>query len=94
MELAIGENTSHSSKRIDSWLSPAWRAQHIDRPMHACLGRLHGIVPIMDRRRWTGEIVDLVNLDIEWKRHIGAHKLEARVGSQMGNVRFAAAKSS
>ena len=31
--------------------------------MHAGLGGLHGIVLVVDRRRWAGEVIDLVDLD-------------------------------
>ena len=40
----------------------------------------------MDRRGGTGEVVDLVNLDIERKGHVVAHQLEARVPDQMLDI--------
>ena len=66
------------------------QAQHVDGAMHAGLGRLHGIVLIVDRRGRAGEIVDLVDLDIERKRHVVAHQLEARMADQMLDVALAA----
>jgi hypothetical protein len=36
-------------------------------------------VLVVDRRGRTGEIVDLVDLDIERERHVVAHQLEARI---------------
>ena len=38
--------------------------QHVDCAMDAGLGRLHGVVLVMHRRSRTGQIIDLVNLDI------------------------------
>ena len=52
-------------------------------PMHAGLGRLHGIVLIVDGRGRTSQIVDLVDLDIERESHIVTHQLEARIADQM-----------
>jgi len=45
--------------------------------MNAGLGGLHRIVLIMDGRGRTGQIVDLVDLNKERKRHVVAHELEA-----------------
>ena len=55
------------------------QAQHVDGAVHAGLGRLHRIVLVVDRRGGAGEIVDLVDLDIERECHVVAHQLEARV---------------
>ena len=55
-------------------------------PMHAGLGRLHGIELVVDRRGRAGQIVDLVDLDIERKRHVVAHQLEVRVVEQMLDI--------
>src|SRR3954451_3815834 len=40
----------------------------------------------MDRRRRTGEIVDLIDLDIERKRHVVAQKREARLAHHVSDV--------
>ena len=55
------------------------QSQHVDGAVDAGLGGLHRIVLIMDRRGRTGQIVDLIHLDIERKRHVVAHQLEAVV---------------
>ena len=57
-------------------LQPLGQPQHVDRADDAGLGRLHGIELIMDRRGRTGEIVDLVDLDIERKRDVVAQQFE------------------
>ena len=51
--------------------------------MHAGLGRLHGIVLVVDRRGGAGKIVDLVDIDVERKRHVVAHQLEVRMVDQV-----------
>src|SRR5215831_5891437 len=45
-------------------------AQYVDRPMHADLGGLHRVELIMHGRRWTSEIENFVDLDIEWKTDV------------------------
>ena len=45
---------------------------------------------VVDRRGRAGEIVDLVDLDVERERDIVAHQLEARMGQQMLDVVLAA----
>ena len=67
-------------------LQPLGQPQHIDRADHAGLGGLDGIELIMDRRGRAGEIVDLVDLDIERKRDVVAHQLERLMVEQMGDV--------
>ena len=54
--------------------------------MHAGLGRLHRIVLVMHRRGRAGEIVDLVDLDVERERHVVADQLEMLVVEQMLDV--------
>jgi hypothetical protein len=53
--------------------------QHVDGAVHTGLGRLHRIVLVVDRRGRTGEVVDLVDLDIEREGHVVTHQLEARI---------------
>ena len=59
-------------------------------PMHAGLRGLDRVVLIVDRRRGAGEIVDLVDLHIERKRHVVAHQLEMRVVEQVLDVALGA----
>ncbi|CAI8691167.1 hypothetical protein EMIT0111MI5_110083 [Burkholderia sp. IT-111MI5] len=60
--------------------------QHVDRAHHTGLGGLHGIELIVDRRSRTGEVVDLVHLDVQRKGHVVAQCLEARVAEQRSHV--------
>lgn len=70
----------------DLRLGALGQPQHIDRAVHAGLGGLHRIKLVVNRRRWTGQVVDLVHLNIERKGNIVAHELEVRVIEQMGDV--------
>ena len=47
--------------------------------MDAGLGRLHRVVLVMHRRGRAGQIVDLVDLDVERERHVVPDELEARM---------------
>ena len=55
---------------------PLGEPEHVDGAVHARLGGLHGVVLVVHGRRRAGEIVDLVDLDIERKRHVVTHQLE------------------
>ena len=54
--------------------------------MNAGLGGLHRVELIVNGRRRTGEVIDLVHLDIEREGHIVAHQLKVRMIEQMSNV--------
>ena len=54
--------------------------------MHAGLGRLHRVVLVVHRRGRAGEVVDLVDLDIEREGYVVAHQLEARLAHQVRDV--------
>ena len=60
--------------------------QHVDRSNDARLRRLNGIMLIVDRRGRAGEVVDLVDLDIERKGHVVAYGLEGRLAEQWFDV--------
>ena len=62
------------------------QTEHIDRAMNACFGRLNRVVLIMDWRRWTSEVENLINLDIKRKRDVMTDKLEAVVVHQWNDV--------
>ena len=47
--------------------------------MHASLGGLNGIALVVNRRCGTSEIVNLIDLDVERKRHVVAQQLEPLV---------------
>jgi hypothetical protein len=54
----------------DFSLNALCQAKHIDCAMHTGFRRLHRVTLVMNRRGWACQIVDLINLDIEWKRHV------------------------
>jgi len=62
------------------------KSQHVDRAMHARLRRLHRIMLVVDRRSWAGEVVDLVDLEVERKRYVVPHELEVMVIKQMLDI--------
>ena len=62
------------------------KAQHVDRAVHRRLGRLHRIVLVMDRGGRAGQIVDLIDLQIERKGHVVADELEPGVAEQMLDI--------
>ena len=60
--------------------------QHVDRTMDTGLRRLHRIVLIVNRRSRASEVINLVHLDIKWKRHVVTDKLESVMVEQMVDV--------
>ena len=60
----------------DLCLHPFGEAQHVDCPMYADLCGLHRIKLIMDRGGGTGEIINLVYLNIERETNVMAQHLE------------------
>jgi hypothetical protein len=67
-------------------------AQHVDCPVHASLSRLHWIALVVDWRGGTGEIVDLINFDVQWECHVMADHFKALVAKQMFDIAASAAK--
>ncbi len=59
--------------------------------MHRSFGRLHRVKLVVDRRRWAGQVVDLVDLDIKRERYIVPKDFETRMADQMGDVVLGAA---
>lgn len=76
----------------DPRLYPFGEAQHVDRPDNADLGRLNRVELVVDRARRTGEIIDLVDLDIEWKANVVPHELEARMASEVIKIALVPSK--
>ena len=60
--------------------------QHVHRPDHARLHRLHGVALVVDGRGRAGEVVDAVDLDVERERHVMAQQLELPVRQEVGDV--------
>ena len=67
-------------------LHPLCQTKHVDGAMHRRFCRLDRITLIMDGRCRARHIVDVVDLDIEWKRHVMAHELEALMAHQLFDV--------
>ena len=68
------------------------KTQHIDCPVHACLRRLYRVMLVMDRRGRAGEIVNLVDLQIERERDVVPDHLEMFVIEQLLDVASSAGK--
>src|SRR5262245_48010681 len=49
----------------DATFETLGESQHVYRPMHRRLGRLHGVVLVMYGRSWAGQIVDFIYFNIE-----------------------------
>src|SRR5260370_6022582 len=61
-------------------------SQHVDRAVDACFCRLHGIVLIVNRRGRAGEIVNLIDLQIEREGDIVSDQLEMPMTEQVFDV--------
>ena len=60
--------------------------EHVDRSVHAGLGRLNRIMLVVDRRGRTGEIVDLVHLHEERECHVVPLELESGMVQQVRDI--------
>jgi hypothetical protein len=76
----------------DLGLYPLGKAQHVDRAVHAGLGGLHRIVLVMHGRGRTGEIVDLIDFEINRKRDVVPDQFEALVAEKMFDVALGASE--
>ena len=61
-------------------------AEHVDRAVHAGLGRLNRIELVVDRRGRARQVVDLIDLYVQRKRDVVAQQLEAGMLRQLGDV--------
>ena len=66
------------------------QAEHVDRAEHGSFCGLNWIELVMDRRGRAGQIVDFIDLDIQWKDNVVEHKLKLRVVKQVKDVAFTA----
>lgn len=71
---------------------PFCQTQHIDGTMHTGLGGLYRVMLIMDRRGRAGQIVDLIDLNIEREGDVVAHQLEVGIIKQVQDVILIAGK--
>jgi hypothetical protein len=54
--------------------------------MDTRLGRLDWVELVVDRSRWTGEVIDFVHLYIERKGNVVPDHFEMRVGNKVTNI--------
>ena len=73
-------------RQQDLGTGPLGQAQHVDRSVHGSLGGLHRVTLIMNRARWAGKVIDLVNLDVQGDRDIVANGLKARIVKKVRDV--------
>src|SRR5262249_16755552 len=59
------------------------QAQHVNGTMYAGLGRLDGIVLIVHGRCWASQIVDLIDLKIDWKCDVMPNQFETLLSKQV-----------
>src|SRR5450759_3124124 len=57
--------------------------EHVDGSVYAGLGHLHGIELVVDWRGGAGEIINLVDFNIEREAHLVAQKLKERIGQKL-----------
>ena len=69
---------------------PLGEPEHVDGAVHARLGGLHGIMLVVNGRCRAGEIVDLVDLDIERESNVVTYQLEPLSADEMGDVALGA----
>ena len=69
---------------------PLSEPQHVNRSVDRGLGRLHWVVLVVDRRCRAGQIVDLVDLNIERKCYVMSYKFEVRQALKMRDIAFGA----
>ena len=67
-------------------------AKHIDRAVDRGLSGLHRVVLVMDRARWAREVINLVHLEVQGKRHVVADELKPVVIKQVADVVLGASK--
>ena len=65
---------------------PLGETKHIDGTMHASLGGLYRVVLVMNGTRRTGQIVNLINFDVQRKRDVVTHQLKALMSDEVVNV--------
>ena len=70
----------------DPCFGPLGQAEHVDRPMDGSLRRLDWVALVVHGGRGTGEVVDLIDLDVKRKRHVVPDQLESRMLEQVLNV--------
>ena len=87
LRMDVGVAVHLAGRRLeDGRPHPLRKPQHVDGAVHADLGGLHGVEPVVDRGGRTGEVVDLVDLDVERERDVVPDGFEAGVRQCRGDV--------
>ena len=74
-------------RRLENFCPQTLRKpQHVDGAVDARLCRLHWIVLVVNGRSRAGEVIDLIDFDVERERHIVTNQLKAMVIEQMIDV--------
>ena len=60
--------------------------QHVNGSNDAGLNRLDRVVLIMNRRRGTGQVIDLIDFEQDGFNHIVTQKLKLRIAHQVRNI--------
>src|SRR5690606_3347860 len=76
----------------DARLHALRQPKTIDRTHHRGLRGLDRVKLVMRRGRGTGQIVDLVDVELEWVDHVVPHEFETRVSEQVLDVDFSASE--
>ena len=74
----------------DLRLYPLRQTEQVDTTVYARLDRMNWIELVVLRRSWASEIVDLIYVQIEWRRNIVGNQVEMRMPQQMSDIFFTA----
>ena len=74
----------------DSRSYPLGQAQHVDSPHYAGFHRFHGVVLVVNRRGWTREIKDPIDLHENGFHDIMPDQLKVGVVEEVGNIALGA----
>jgi hypothetical protein len=70
----------------DLGLEPFRQPQHVDGTVNVHLGGLNRVVLIVDRRRRTSQVVDLIDLHIKRKGNVVANEFKIRIPYQRSDI--------
>jgi len=84
----LGGIAVHFARRClkDLGLQSLGKTEHVYRAVYAGFGGLHRIELVMDRRRRTRHVVDLVDFDVERECDVVANQLEVRVRQERHDI--------